>query len=431
MAAESNEWRGVKRPGVLEGAGNRGYLKALFKAVVERADEERIAQVAGSLTFTTVLSLVPLLTIIFAALSTLSIFDQLQDGLHDLLLQHLMPASVSDSIFRYLNQFVAKARGLTVVGLAFLAITAVSTMLTIDRALNTIWRVRHPRPLTQRVLVYWAILTVGPILLALSFTLTSYLASASVGAVNKPAAWVAFLIDFVPLVALTFAYAAMYVYIPNRPVAWRDALIGGLVGAIAFELAKRGFAVYIAHFRTYTAVYGALAALPIFLIWVYVSWLITLGGATVAASLPSLKESQSAYSQAPGQDFVDALRLLRLLYRARAALVPGLDVNALCAGGWLDLEHARALLEKLEGNGLVIRFHAKGELERARGGDEEVWMFAADAKRVHVDRLFRLFAYDGRTTWAYGLSDDDPLRATILSTPKATLERTLFDVLER
>ncbi|MGA2550440.1 MAG: YihY family inner membrane protein [Burkholderiaceae bacterium] len=243
-------------------------IRDVLRFAVRRASDERIAQIAGSLTFTTVLSVVPLVTIVFAVLSALPVFAQMQEGLRNLLLQNLMPASVSDSIFRYLNQFVAKARGLTLVGVGFLAVTSVSTMLTIDGALNTIWRVRHPRPLYQRVLVYWAILTVGPILLALSLTLTSYLISTSAGLVNRPPPFISFLINFVPWVVLTFAYAGLYVYVPNRPVEWRDALIGGLIGASAFELAKRGFAIYIASFPSYTIIYGALAALPIFLLWV-------------------------------------------------------------------------------------------------------------------------------------------------------------------
>jgi membrane protein len=403
-------------------------IRDVLRFAVRRASDERIAQIAGSLTFTTVLSVVPLVTIVFAVLSALPVFAQMQEGLRNLLLQNLMPASVSDSIFRYLNQFVAKARGLTLVGVGFLAVTSVSTMLTIDGALNTIWRVRHPRPLYQRVLVYWAILTVGPILLALSLTLTSYLISTSAGLVNRPPPFISFLINFVPWVVLTFAYAGLYVYVPNRPVEWRDALIGGLIGASAFELAKRGFAIYIASFPSYTIIYGALAALPIFLLWVYVSWLITLAGATISAALPFLFDRRWNLAETRGNDFSDALRMVRILYVARAAPTPGLTVGQLARQSRIELEETSRLLESMEKEGIVIRLRVPANRSRGRRREEDVWIFAADATRVRLGQLFELFAFDGAKSATIGFSADDPLRTVVAATPRNTLDLTLAEI---
>jgi len=404
-------------------------VKEVVGFAVRRADEERIAQVAGSLTFTTVLSVVPLVTIIFAVLSALPIFNQMQESLRSLLIEHLMPSNVSDSIFRYLNQFVSKARGMTLIGLVFLAVTAVSTMLTIDRALNTIWRVRYARPLYQRVLVYWAVLTIGPILLGLSLTLTSYLVSASAGIVNKPTFAIALLIDTVPVIVLTFAYAGLYVYVPNRPVAWRDALIGGLAGALAFEVAKRGFAIYIARFPSYTVIYGAVAALPIFLLWVYVSWLITLAGATIAASMPALYGRRWKTDHAPGHDFADALRILRALYEARGHRVPGLALSELGHAVWLDNEHTETLLCIMEAEGIVIRVRPLASGLSIRRREVDVWMFTADAARVQVGRLFRLFAFDGPRNAEIGFASADPLRGIVAASPGTTLEMSLSEIL--
>jgi len=391
-----------------------------------RMREERLAQVAASLTYTTTLSLVPLVTIILAVFTALPVFGHIEDSLHTFLLRNLMPVNISDSIFHYLNQFAVKARGLTLVGLFFLTVTAVATMLTVDRALNKIWHVRRARPLYQRILVYWAALTIGPILLGLSMTLTSYLATASVGFVKRPTLAVAILIDLVPLLLLTFAYAALYVYVPNRRVQWRDALIGGFCGALGFEISKRIFAIYVARFPTYTAIYGALAALPLFLLWVYLSWLITLIGATIAASLPELYQRRWTRAWIPGQDFADALIVLRALYRARSDSMPGRRVAALSSETHLNPDQLEALLEKMESDGLVIRTRPVSR-GTATTWPEEIWMFAADAMQIDLERVFRLFAFDGPLLARTGIAVRDPLASTIERSPGEILKTTLAD----
>ena len=406
---------------------NFAVVRDLAHVVGLRVREQRLAQVAASLTYTTTLSLVPLVTIIFAVYTALPVFGHIQDSLHTLLLRNLMPADISDSIFRHLNQFAIKARSLTLVGSLFLAVTAIAMMLTVDRALNTIWHVRRARPLYQRILVYWAVLTVGPILLGLSMTLTSYLASASVGFVRRPSLPVAILIDLVPLVLLTFAYAALYVYVPNRRVQWRDALIGGFCGALAFELSKRVFATYVARFPSYTAIYGALAALPLFLLWVYLSWLITLIGATIAASLPELHQNRAMRAPAPGQDFADALLLLRVLYRARADHMPGRSIAVLSSQMRLDPEQLETLLEKMESDGLVIRTRPVSQGSAASTWPEEIWMFTADATQIELARVFRLFAFDGPLLTRTGLPQHDPLAAAIAHAPGAVLQTSLAE----
>ncbi len=393
-----------------------------------RARDERIAQVASSLTFTSILSLVPLFTIVGAVLTALPIFDQMQINLREWMGQNLIPGAISDTIFRYLNQFASKARGLTLVGVLILVITAFSTVLTIDRALNKIWRVRRPRALSRRVLVYWAVLTVGPILLASSLTLTTYLVNLSGGMGTNPPLLIRFIADWVPLILMTLAYAALYVYVPNRYVAWRDALIGGLCAAIAFELTKRGFAAYFAHFRSFTAIYGALSALPIFLLWIYLSWLITLIGATIAASLPTLYDRNWNRGTAPGQDFADALRILRALHHARKNRLPGLsahDIREQARLGWDEADH---FLHELEAEGLIVRSRLITSHGSTRNADDDLWLFAADSRVVKLERLFRLFAFDGKRVARVGLAMDDPLAETLRSTRPENAELTLEQV---
>lgn len=397
----------------------------VLRFAARRARDERIAQVASSLTFTSILSLVPLFTIVFAALTALPIFDQMQVNLREWLAQNLIPATISDTIFRYLNQFASKARGLTLVGVLILVVTALSTVLTIDRALNTIWHVRRPRSLSRRLLVYWAVLTVGPILLAASLTLSSYIANASGGLGKNPSAAMRFITDWVPLILMTLAYAALYVYVPNRYVAWRDALIGGLCAAVAFELTKLGFAAYFSHFRSITAIYGALSALPIFLLWIYLSWLITLLGATIAASLPTLYERNWNRGTAPGQDYADALRILRALHRARQNQLPGLtahDIREQARLGWDEADH---FLHQLEAEGLIVRSRLITSRGSTRTAQDDLWLFAADPAAVTLERLFRLFAFDGKRVAHVGLTMDDPLAETLRTTRPVNAELTL------
>ena len=381
---------------------------------VRRADRERILEVASSLTFTTILSLVPLVTTIFAVMTALPVFNKMREALRNFMAQNLMPAAISDSIFRYLDQFAANARGLTAIGLISFAVTSIMTMLTIDGALNTIWGVHRPRPLTQRILVYWSILTAGPIVLGVSLTLTSYLASASAGYVTAPPPVMAAALSVAPLVLFTCAYAALYVYVPNRHVEWRDAFVGAFIAALAFELAKRGFAIYVTRFPSYTLIYGALAAVPLLLIWVYYIWVITLLGATIAASLPSIYGRAWNRGQAPGEPYADALRVLRALYRARKAerrgRLPGLILYRISMEARLDYDSAETVLEKLEQDGLVIRTRQVMP-EGRRFKNDDLWLFAADASVVPLARVFRLFAFDPDHVAALGLDRDDPLAA--------------------
>ena len=384
---------------------------------IRRVDEENLFQVAASLTFTTILSIVPLATIVFGVLTALPVFDRFLVALRTFLASRLMPEAISSSIFKYLDQFSANASSLTIVSILSFAVTALMTMLTIDDALNKIWGVRRPRPLPQRLVTYWAILSVGPVLLGVSLTLASYLASASAGLVNAPPPLVTAVLDLVPVVLFTLAYGALYVYVPNRRVEWRDAFLGAFVAALAFEAAKRGFAIYITRFPTYTMVYGTLAAVPLLLLWIYYIWIITLAGALVAASLPTLFRRNWNRGRAPGDAYGDALRVLRALYQTRlvdhAGHLPGLGVGAVSRAARLDYATTESVLGKLEQDGLVIRTRQVVSEGSTRVKQGDLWLFAADAAVVTADRVFRLFAFDPEHVAQTSLEDDDPLAVFI------------------
>jgi membrane protein len=258
----------------------------LTRLVLRRARQERLAQVAGSLTFTTVLSLVPLLAVSFALFTRFPVFRRFEVALEQVLLKSLLPPELARTVLRHLDQFAANAAGLTLAGSAFLLVTAVALMLTVENALNQIWGVKRARPFFKRVGMYLLMLAAGPPLLGLSLWAMSALIGASMGLVGSLPDSVAFVLTLGPLLLGVAGLSALFLFLPNTRVRRRDAIAGGVLGAIALELGKRGFGAYVLKLPTYKAVYGAaFAAVPVFLLWVYFSWLVTLAAALVAAQL--------------------------------------------------------------------------------------------------------------------------------------------------
>jgi membrane protein len=295
----------------------------------ERFREDRLGITASSLTFTTTISLVPLFTVALAIFSAFPMFARLQDTLQRWLIQSLVPDNIAKQVLSYLNQFASKAGQMGWAGALVLLVTALALILTIDRKLNDIWRVRQSRPLTQRVLVYWALLTLGPLLLAGSLAATSYALTASRGVVSNLPGGVRFFIESVQLALVTGGMAALYRYVPNTQVRWTHALLGGLFVATGLELAKKVLAWYLAQVPTYSVVYGAFATVPILLVWFYVAWVIVLLGAVVAAYLPSLLSGIARRGDQPGWNFQLALEVLEQLYRVRHGAPRGMGLETL------------------------------------------------------------------------------------------------------
>lgn len=245
----------------------------------ERFREDRLGLSASSLTFTTTIALVPLVTVALAIFTAFPMFAKFQEVLQKWLVESLIPDNIARQVLGYLTQFSGKASRLGWAGLTVLFFTALSLVFTIDRALNGIWRVRRPRPLGQRVLVYWAAITLGPLLLAVSLTITSYIITASRDVVGGIHDGLRLLLDAVEFILVAAGLAATYHYVPNTAVKWGHAWTGGLFAAAGIELAKKLLTVYLKMVPTYSMVYGAFATLPILLVWIYVAWVIVLLGA--------------------------------------------------------------------------------------------------------------------------------------------------------
>lgn len=375
-------------------------MRHLFRFAARRLDEERLPQVAGSLTFTTVLALVPILTIALAIFTTFPLFNTFRASLEAYFVRNLMPQGIANTILGYLTQFSSKATRLSAVGAVALIVTAVMMMLMIDRVFNQIWRVKTTRPITQRILVYWAIVTLGPLLIGASITLTSYVFTATNGVVRNSIPFSGgVLYSTISILLTTVAFTLLYIVVPNRLVEWRDALCGGLLAAIAFEVVKRLFAVFVVQVPTYTVVYGAVAAFPIFLVWIYLGWLITLGGAVVTAALPIVKYERWWHVPQPGSAFVDAMALLAVLYEARTnANSAVVDTKLLRDKTRLGFDESEALLEKMLDANWVGRIKTEGP-KRMQWGKRitdglDRWVLLANPQQLTLADVYRVFVFD-------------------------------------
>ena len=295
----------------------------------QRFREDRLGLTASSLTFTTTIALVPMATVMLAVFTAFPVFSRFQQSLQQYFVQALVPDSIAKPVLTALTQFALKANSLGTVGLVLLGLTALALMLTIDRTLNNIWRVRQPRPIAQRVLVYWAAATLGPLLLGVSLTLTSYAVSASRGVVGALPGGLGYVLNLLEFTLLASAMAALFHFVPNTHVRWAHAWAGGLFVSAGMEVAKKGLAYYLSHVPTYTTVYGAFATVPIFLIWLYLGWVIVLLGAVIAAYAPSLGMRVVRRANTPGYRFELGLEALGHLERARRGEAQGLSLEAL------------------------------------------------------------------------------------------------------
>jgi membrane protein len=348
----------------------------------ERFREDHLGLTASSLTFTTLIALVPLVTVMLAVFSAFPMFASFQVALEKYFLQSLVPDGIAKPVLAALTQFAAKATRLGSLGLVVLVFTALALMLTIDRALNAIWRVRRPRSIARRVLVYWAALTLGPLLLGISLSLTTTVLAASKFVVGALPGGVGLLLEVVEFSLLAAGVAALYHYVPNTEVRWRHAIAGGVFVAAGLEVAKRGLAWYVGLMPTYSMIYGAFATVPIFLLWIYVGWVIVLWGAVIAAYAPSLSKHITRLPATPGHRFTLALAVIGELAHARHGAQRGLTLTELAAAIATDPLHVETTIEQL----LALDWAARLEED---GGQRLVLLVdpATTPARVLVDEM--------------------------------------------
>ena len=266
----------------------------LAQSVARRAATTGLARTAGSLAFTTLLGLVPLATVAFAFVARFPVFQDWLDALEVFLLKYTLPGSANEVVHRYVREFTEKAVQLTGVSVLFIAIAATLVIATIEREINAMWGINARRPVTQRLAVYLLGITLGPVLVGASISVSTWLVSQTLAPIAREFTLARLAIELLPFILSTLALTLLYLIAPNRRVPLYNAFAGALPAALAVEGAKYGFALYVRSVPTYEVVYGTLAALPVFLIWIYVCWLIVLAGAAITATLTLEADVRSA-----------------------------------------------------------------------------------------------------------------------------------------
>ncbi|MBI5430762.1 MAG: YihY family inner membrane protein [Nitrosomonadales bacterium] len=383
------------------------YFVNFARFVVARFNQDRCAQIAASLTFTTLLSIVPLITIALTMFSAFPVFQDFSNEIKTFLLNNMMPDKAGSVITRYMQQFAESATRLTTVGIVLLAATAMLMMLTIDKAFNTIWRVSHPRPLFKRLIVYWAVLTLAPLLVGASLSLTSWLVGLSMGYAKHIPLFGVGALKVLPVFFTTLAFAMLFRLVPNRYVPHRHALIGALVSASVFESMNRVFGYYISHFPTYKLVYGAFSSVPIFLMWIYLSWLTILIGAIITASLSHWRSPPASSQASPPAQLLDALRILQAMAKSfqhgRVSTFPELS-----GGLHLGYDTLETILDKLAGADMVRKAEGHG------------WLLMRDVYNIRASELLRLFVLDTGTLPA----GDEPMQQWLSACAKQLEKNT-------
>jgi len=383
--------------------GNR--LRDLLRFIMRRLDEEQLPQVAGSLTFTSVLALVPIVTIAFAIFTTFPLFTTFRDALEAYFVQSLMPKGVANTVLDNLSLFAAKASRVSAVGAVTLIVTAIMMFAIVDRSLNQIWRVKTPRRFVQRMIVYWAIMTMGPLLIGASLSFTMLLSPFAGSFVHQLPLLGPVLSVLISVGLMTLAFSLLYLTVPNRLIDWHDAVIGGLVAAIAFELTNRAFAYSITQFPSYRIIYGAIAAVPIFLVWVYLFWFITLLGAVLAAALPVVKHERWWHRPVPGSRFLDAVAVLRVLVQAHADKA-AVDTLHLREQTRLGFDESEQLLQQMLEAGWVARIQPErvrlSRLARLAQRQQDRWVLLTNPHKLSLAEVYRVFAFAAGSYSALG-----------------------------
>ena len=359
----------------------RDRLRAFAHFLWRRFRDDNCFETAGALSYTTLFAIVPLLSAVLAMLSLFPAFAALRDTLSNFIFRNFVPGA-GDTVQGYLLKFADNASKLTVVGILVLFVSALLMMASIEDRLNRIWRVPVPRKGGSRFLMYWAALTLGPLLIVLAVAASSWVfAQPFLQGASQDGVFGLSVIKMMPFASTWAGLALMYGLIPNRRVRKRHALFGALVAALLFELARTLFTLYVSSIANYNEVYGALAAVPIFLIWVFLSWVIVLLGATLTAALTAFEYRPDDELLPEGCEFVGLLRVLQRFAIAQRSGEGLREAGLLRCERFLTADLLQRYLGDLRQAGLV---------ERDESG---AWVLVHDLDSVHLDDLFRVGGY--------------------------------------
>lgn len=271
-------------------------IPPLVLHVFYRAKQNRLRMVAGHLAYVSLLSIVPLITVIFSVLSAFPVFKSMRVQIENYVYGNFIPAA-GDVIQQTISGFVDNASKGSAIGIGALVVFALMLISNIDKTLNQIWKSPKKRPLIISFSIYWMVITLGPLFVGTSIAISSYVMSLGGLEGGIVGGMMEFFLRWLPLFFSVLAFLMVYLMVPNVRVRFIDALIGAIIAAILFELTKKGFSLYITNFPSYQAIYGALAAIPILFLWVYLSWVVVLIGAEITAGLPEFYAPKQADDQ--------------------------------------------------------------------------------------------------------------------------------------
>lgn len=361
--------------------------RTLLRFAADRARENDLTEVTSTMALATLTAIVPVLALSLAAFSAFPGFAGARQALEDLIVMSLLPEQYSEQLLGYISQFTSHAAGLTTFGLLGLAVTA---FLLIDKlfvTLNRIFKVTAPRPWFQRVLIYWALMTVGPLAVAVSLTMTGHYAAMALEGIDPGVSKTLYNVGQVFLQA--FGFAVIYKFVPACRVHFSHALVGGSVVSVCGLVVKQLFGMWVTA-GTLTNIYGAFVAIPVFVLWVYVAWYLFFAGAAIAATIPKLTAGRFLDYYRPGNEFLTALAMLRELVHLRLRQKrPILDVEELCDAADTYPEAAERILSRLAEAGYVAPVTTEA------GGRTQEWVLVADSQKTTLLRAFEFFAVSG------------------------------------
>lgn len=376
------------------------WLLHFCRFLWRRFIEQRGLQTASSLAYVTLLSLVPLFTVMFGFIGGLPVFEKLSGEIQSFMFSNFVP-TFSEAIEQSLLVFSEKARQLTFTGTLVLVLIALMLIATIDDALNRVWHVKSRRSPPARFLVYWAVLTLGPLLVGAGLVSTSYLLSLPLlDDVYSTFSLKARLLRIMPFISTSIAFTLLYILVPNCYVNKRHALISGVIAAILFELAKFGFGIYVTAMPTYQAIYGAIAAIPIFLIWIYLSWVVLILGAHINYCLSNFDQQDFMSGSGGDWDLTHVYRIIGELWLAQKQ-GSSLSVQALKQKGVrLSQNRITEILDILQ-QGRCVHRTTGGQYMLSRDMDD---VSVADLYRLLPCKLFNREQLGDRDPWELSLA---------------------------
>jgi len=354
---------------------DRARAHSFFRFVGRRFLDDRLFESAGALSFTTVFALVPLSMVVFGVLSAFPVFEQWSNQLSDYIFSNFVPSSAR-AVETYLRQFSTNTGKLTTIGVIALVVSLLITLTSIEATFNRIWRVKTARPKFSRFLVYWTVLTLGALVAATRLALSARFFALSLFSTGIGRAVESVMLWLAPMMIELLAFAGIFRVVPHRTVKWRHALVGALLSVMMFELVKWGMGLYLGNFGSYQKIYGPLAFVPVFLLWVFFGWVSILFGASSAASLAAFRYQPISMRLPDGYEIYGLLRMLGRFAQRRQT------------GKGLHSQEIQQL-EPMLTDELVQQMLAElcqiGLVQRAESGE---WLLARDLDTLMMSDLY-------------------------------------------